>query len=130
MKEESVEQKTSIFIEKNIENANGAKKLIVRIKDAVKLDNIILKKHALVRMLERRIQSDEIIEAILSSVIVEEYYDDKPFPSCLVLGYSKNRPLHIVVSYDLEYKMVYVITIYEPSVELWSSDFKTKRRKT
>ena len=104
--------------------------MIDRVKDAVKNDNIILKKHALVRMLERGIQSDEIIEAILNSVIVEEYYDDKPFPSSLLLGYSGTRPLHVVVSYDTEFKMVYVITIYEPSMELWSSDFKSRRRKT
>lgn len=108
---------------------SGLKKLIDRIKDAVKLDNIILKKHALVRMLERNIQSDDIIEAILNSVIVEEYNDDKPFPSSLILGYSNNRSLHIVVSYDSEFKTVYIITVYEPSIELWSSDFKTKRRK-
>lgn len=103
--------------------------MIEKIKKAINLDNIVFKKHALVRMLERRIESSEIIQAIENCSIVEEYHDDRPYPSCLLLGYSGGRPLHIVLSFDSDMELIYIITIYEPSDELWEGDYKIRRRK-
>lgn len=100
------------------------------IKKALYRDNIIFKKHALARMLERRIESGYIIQALENCSIIEEYHDDRPYPSCLLLGYSGNRPLHIVLSCDPGTEIIFIITIYEPSAELWEGDYKTRRRKT
>jgi hypothetical protein len=33
------------------------------------------------------------------------------------------------VSYDTEYEVVFIITVYEPSIELWTEDFKIRRKK-
>lgn len=96
---------------------------------AVKDGNIIFKKHALVRMLERNIETNDIIKALECCTIIEEYDDDKPFPSCLVLGYSDKRPLHIVLSCNIADTQVFIITIYEPSPEFWNSNFMIRRRK-
>ncbi len=104
--------------------------MIDKIKKAISLDNIIFKKHALVRMLERGIESNNIIQALENCSIVEEYHDDRPYPSCLFLGYSGNRPLHIVLSFNPDIELIFIITIYEPSDELWEGDYKTRRRKT
>lgn len=79
-------------------------------------------------MLERNIFADDVKKILLNFIIVEEYSDDKPFPGFLILGYGNERPLHAVISYDLEFEMIYVITLYEPSIGLWEKDF-TKRRK-
>lgn len=49
--------------------------MIDRIKDAVKLDNIILKKHALVRMLERGEDSVIVINKV-PALICEQCGDD------------------------------------------------------
>jgi hypothetical protein len=105
-------------------------KLIDKIKNAIKLDNIIFKKHALVRMLERRIESSDIIHALENCSVVEAYHDDRPYPSYLLLGYSGSRPLHIVLSGDQDMELIFIITIYEPSDDLWEGDYKTRRRKT
>lgn len=40
--------------------------------------------------------------AILNGEILEEYSNDPRGPSCLILGYSKMKPIHIVCGYDLE----------------------------
>jgi len=103
--------------------------MIDKIKNAIAIDRIIFKNHALVGMLERKIKSGEITNSLLNSVIIENYDDDRPFPSCLLLGYSDNRPLHIVLSYDTINDIIYIITIYEPSHELWSDDLKKRRKK-
>ena len=102
---------------------------INKIKEIAQLDKIVFKKHALARMLERSILSDDVKEVLLDFIPIEDYYDDKPFPSLLILGYTKDRPLHAVVSFDIESEVIFVITIYEPSVELWDNNFKTRRKK-
>lgn len=57
---------------------------------------IILKQHK-----ERNIDSDSIIKVIMQGEIIKQYEDDKPFPSCLLLGMSINgRYLHVVVASD------------------------------
>ena len=103
--------------------------MIDKIKNAITFDNIVFKKHALMRMFERRIKSDEIIKALSDAVIIEKYDNDRPFPSYLLFGYSAGRPLHIVLSYDEIIESIYIITIYEPSPELWVNGFKERRKK-
>lgn len=82
--------------------------------------------HALERRIERNISRIEIEDAILNGKIIEEYPQDKYLPSCLILGYTKEkRPLHIQISCD----PAWVITCYDPSEKPgeWSSDFKHRR---
>ena len=91
-------------------------------------ENIAVTQHANRRFQERKIFLDDIEAAIFSGKIIEEYPDDKPFPSCLILGKSeKNLPLHIVASIDEEF--LYIITAYYPSSEKWENDFMTRKEK-
>jgi len=60
---------------------------------------IELIQHVSIRILERNISQKEIQEAGEKSVVIENYPDDKYFPSCLLLGFTNEaRPLHIQVS--------------------------------
>ena len=69
----------------------------------------------------------EIEEAISNGVIIEAYPDDPRGPSCLIYGFThQGRPLHIVCG-DLEAERIMVITAYEPSLEEWEEDWKTRR---
>jgi hypothetical protein len=61
------------------------KDLVKKIKD----EKIKWGGHASERILERNITRDDVIESILHGKIIEEYPDDFPFPSCLILGYTK-----------------------------------------
>lgn len=87
---------------------------------------IIWKEHAQQRLLQRNTLRAEVKQSIMSGEIIEIYDKDKPFPSCLILGYTQNtRPLHIVCSTDGNY--LYIITSYEPDNIKFCDDLKTRR---
>lgn len=87
---------------------------------------IAITEHARLRLLERGIVIDDIISCINSGEIIKQYEDDKPFPSCLILGNSvDNKPIHAVVSNDDDF--IYLITAYYPSTDKWEPDFKTRK---
>lgn len=48
--------------------------------------------------------------AIFNGEILEDYPDDPRGPSCLVFGYSRNRPIHIVCGYT-PIKWIRIITV-------------------
>ena len=88
--------------------------------------NIVITKHANTRLKERGIELNDIKRGIDSGEIIKQYEDDKPFPSCLILGKTeKEQYIHIVVSIDGEF--LYIITAYHPNIEEWESNFKTRK---
>jgi hypothetical protein len=60
--------------------------------------------------------------------VIEEYPDDKPYPSRLVMGQVGLRPIHIVVADDNEARETIVITVYEPDPNQWEADFKRRKK--
>lgn len=99
------------------------------INEFLKQGNVNFKKHALVRIVERKISIQDVEEALLNCNVIESYSEDKPLPSYLVIGYTKNkRPLHIIVALDKIERHIWIITVYEPNQTKWS-DQMTKRKK-
>lgn len=89
-------------------------------------DTVILTLHTQNRLTERGISYSEVFNTIMYGSVIEEYPDDKPFPSCLLYGRIECNNLHVVLSSDGEY--IYIITAYRPSEDKWNSDFKTRKR--
>ena len=88
--------------------------------------NYVLTMHSRRRMHERGIMLRDVIRAVETGEIIEQYPDDYPFPSCLILGISTaGRHLHTVLS--LEDEHIYLITAYYPSADAWQSDMRTRR---
>ena len=83
--------------------------------------------HAVRRMFERSIAMDEALDAIAAGEVIEEYPDDVPFPSILLLARIGARALHVVVAQDRESGNCYLITVYPPDPALWEPDFRTRR---
>ena len=78
-------------------------------------------------LFERNISDSEIMEAGEEAFMIEDYPDDKYFPSSLLLGFSAaGRPLHIQVS-RMDSNLVKIITIYQPDASKWKDGF-TRRR--
>ena len=65
---------------------------------------------------------------LLAGERIRDYTEDKPFASALLLGYDGPRPLHVVASVDEAAVQAFVITASEPSLGVFESDYKTKRK--
>ncbi|WP_456380691.1 DUF4258 domain-containing protein [Hydrogenimonas sp.] len=98
------------------------------VRDACRNGRIVWQKHALQRMMEREISRQEVKRSILEGEVIEEYPDDKPFPSLLV-AHIEEMSLHVVISYDRTASQIYVITVYRPDLRYFENDLKTRRRK-
>jgi len=97
----------------------------------VKLDckEIKFSAHAILRMFERQISKDSVIKSIQTGEIIAEYWDDKPYPSFLILGWLNRQPLHVIVAFDESTKLCIIVTVYIPDPNLWENNFKTRRKK-
>jgi hypothetical protein len=90
-------------------------------------DRLIFTGHAVQRMFERRIQKEQIRDLLQSGKVIAEYPNDVPFPSSLILGFLRDRPIHIVVAFDDLTKTCHIVTVYEPDPDQWSDDFRTRK---
>ena len=89
---------------------------------------IIYGTHALVRMFQRHIKVEKVRDVLTRGETIEDYSDDMPYPSRLILGWRWRRPLHVVAVFNEIENEFIVITVYEPDPTLWSADFR--KRKT
>lgn len=90
-------------------------------------DDVIFTNHVLERIRQREVTKRDLLNVIKTGEIIEQYPNDYPFPSCLILGIAENHnPLHIVCG--LGKNKVWVVTVYIPDTEEWEDDLKTRRR--
>ena len=76
-------------------------------------------RHAVQRGVDRDIPPEDILDAIRTGEVIEDYPRDKYGPSCLILGTTRTgRPLHVQCSYPTR-PVLKIITVYEPDPELW-----------
>ena len=87
---------------------------------------IIISQHMMERFSERYIKYMDIISVINSGEIIEQYPNDYPYPSCLILGVDTDKKyMHIVCGTDGEY--LWIITAYYPDENKWETDMKTRK---
>jgi hypothetical protein len=78
---------------------------------------ILISHHARVRMFERNISTDDLISIISMGEIIEEYPDDEPCPSVLILGLIDAAVYHTVIAVCTDH--IRVITVYIPEENKW-----------
>ncbi len=83
--------------------------------------------HSRKRFNERGIRIDDICAAISTGTIIEDYPEDYPVPSCLILGFTEKRPIHICAS--IMDGFIQIITAYYPAPEKWEEDWKTRKEE-
>ncbi len=59
--------------------------------------------------------------------VIEQYLDDKPFPSYLISGFISEKPMHVVAAIDNKTKKAIIITVYEPDPKLWQKGFEKRK---
>ncbi len=105
--------------------------MLAKIITCFKAENYLYSQHAREEMEKEElgeIKDKEVFEAVLEGKIIEDYPEDKPYPSCLIYGKTpKGRPLHIVYSYAKDVAKVIIITIYQPHSDRWI-DFERRQK--
>ena len=79
-------------------------------------------------MFERDIFEEEIEETVKNGEVIEEYLNDKSYPSFLALKFF-DKPFHVVFAKNEEDNEIIIITAYYPDKEKWSDDYKTRIKK-
>lgn len=93
------------------------------------LENIEITLYAAKRLEQRGISINDIIACISNGEIIEQYPDDYPYPSCLILGYAiSHLYLHVVVGTNKE--TLWIVTAYYPDLNKWESDYKTRKENS
>ncbi len=91
--------------------------------------DLVYRIHARQSMFARSI-SDECVEHIVHhGEVIEDYPYAFPFPAKLLLGWWNGRAIHVVAAEDRSKQFVIVITAYEPALNKWEPDRKTRRKR-
>jgi Domain of unknown function (DUF4258) len=86
---------------------------------------LVYRVHALQRMVERDIREEDVAHVVLTGRTIEDYPDDKPYPSRLILGWIGSRPIHVVAATS-EHEII-IITVYEPDAAQWQPGFEKRK---
>lgn len=104
---------------------------IHHIRNCFEADKVLYSRHARYEMENEefgKIRDHEVYEAVASGEIIENYPDDKPYPSMLIFGNTlEKRPIHVVCAYNSEEDMTVVVTVYHPDADLWI-DLRRRKR--
>lgn len=77
--------------------------------------------HALEQMVKRNIAGTEVLEAVATAQLIEDYPMAPYGPCCLIFGRTTlNRPIHLVVTYPYR-PLIRIITVYEPDPAVWAN---------
>jgi hypothetical protein len=94
---------------------------------AVNPKRIYFSLHAIRRMFSRGISAADVRNAIVTGEIIEEYPDDTPYPSALLLATIDGCPLHVVVAMDRAEDRIIVVSLYRPDPLKWEPGFRRRR---
>ena len=91
-------------------------------------EHLIFRIHAVQRMLERNISTEEVKGILRAGKVIENYPQDKPYPSYLMLGWVLHRPIHVEAADNTAAKETVIITVYEPDLAQWEPKFERRNK--
>ena len=97
------------------------------IADAIRHSRVHITDHAYDEAEKDQLSYYDIFVSVFQGEVIEDYPDDKPYPSCLIYGTtSSQEPIHSVWAYSREARLAVLITVYRPDANLWT-DWRTRR---
>jgi hypothetical protein len=90
-------------------------------------NQLVFRAHAIQRMFQRQISVPDIHSVLMSGELIENYPDDVPYPSYLMIGWCGPRPIHVVAADNMADSKTILITVYEPDLTIWEHGFKRRR---
>ena len=98
------------------------------IADAIRQRRLRITDHADEEAEKDQLSYDDIFVSVIQGEVIEDYPDDKPYPSCLIYGNtSSQEPVHSVWAYNQETRNAVLVTVYRPDKNRWL-DWITRRR--
>jgi hypothetical protein len=79
-------------------------------------------------MLERGLSRKVVLNIAENSEIIEDYTSDRPVPTVLLFGWDGKRPVHVVLALEPD-GQVAIITAYEPTLDVFEPDFRTRKKQ-
>lgn len=112
-----------MILQKSDMNKNALK----FIKSCMHQHKVFWTYHVNMRLKERLLSREQIMDSVDSFEIIEEYALDKYLPSYLIYAKCGDEVLHIQIAIDKENDNIRIITSYIPSRDKWENDSKTRR---
>ena len=94
----------------------------------MKVGPLVFRVHAIQRMFQRQVGEHDVRKVIQDGETIEDYPEASPYPSRMVLGWAGSRPLHVVAAENRGAGETIVITVYEPDLDQWETDFKRRKK--
>jgi len=89
--------------------------------------SILFRAHAVQRMFEREISPAKVRRALEAEDVIEDYSNEMPEPSRLIMGFQGKRPFHVVTSENPGADEVTVVTVYLPDPNKWKKDCRSRK---
>jgi len=86
--------------------------------------------HAIRKLRAERLRTSAVESALTDCALIEDFdfTEGRPLPSCLVLGFVGNEPIHVVLALDEVFDRIVIVTVYRPSEERWKNGWKQRKR--
>jgi len=95
--------------------------------EAIRAGRVRITDHAYEEAQEDNLSFDEIFFSLFQGEIIEEYPEDRPYPSCLIYGNTfLGEPVHSVWAYNRANRWAVLITVYRPDPQRWI-DWRKRR---
>ena len=93
---------------------------IAQIIEAIRENRVRITDHADEEAEADGLTFDEIYLSVLHGEIIEDYPEDKPYPSYLIYGQTfGGDPVHSVWAYNKRNRWAVLITVYRPDPDRW-----------
>ncbi|HHT9159146.1 MAG TPA: DUF4258 domain-containing protein [Candidatus Brocadiaceae bacterium] len=101
---------------------------IANIIEAIQANRVRITDHADEESEADKLTFDEVYFSVFHGEIIEDYPNDKPYPSCLIYGQTfSSCPVHSVWAYNEMNLWAVLITVYRPDPNLWIN-WRERRR--
>jgi len=88
--------------------------------EAIQANRIRITDHADEEAHADNLTFEEIFFSVIQGEIIEDYPNDRLYPSCLIFGQNfSGEPIHSVWAYNEENKWTVLITVYRPDLNRW-----------
>lgn len=99
------------------------------VQDCIRRRRVLWTYHVNMRLSDRFIPPEMILESVEAYDLVEAYPGDQYLPSYLLLARHRSNAFHVLFAADVEGDNVRVVTSYRPDPQEWEPDMKTRKRK-